>query len=80
MKLLFCRDCEDIINLCPIERKCLCGNISGKYTDRTNISITGDTAVIIGIPNSSFLKAVDQAVYYDKSENFNSFVIGVNKY
>lgn len=65
MKLLMCRECQDIFNLTRKLKSCSCGESSGRYVDNLNAEISGD-CVPIGIDNDSFslayrLQKVDNA-------------------
>jgi hypothetical protein len=74
MKLIFCRECGDIISLRKVERTCVCGKSSGQYTDDINARISGP-CVPLGISNSSFKKAMAGLDLLEKGMNFDAFVI-----
>lgn len=57
MKLLFCKHCTDIIKLTDFPRSCMCGKVSGYYTDNFNAEYRGD-GIPIGIDNGMFGDAV----------------------
>lgn len=75
MKLLFCKNCQDLIRLIASNRSCLCGKTSGHYDDDLNAVYEGDFAVPIGFLNSSFSKAIQNQPQDGKGEIFKAFVI-----
>ena len=73
MKLLYCKNCRDVVRLIKENRYCLCGKSSGMYLDNVNAVYSGN-AVPLGINNSSF----NEAVFYQKEKEsitFDAFVI-----
>jgi hypothetical protein len=59
MKLLFCKNCYDLQKLDLKTNYCKCGDSSGKYCDDGDFcQISGDYAIVVGIDNNSFRKAV----------------------
>jgi hypothetical protein len=78
MKLLLCRECQDIIRLVMEERKCSCGKVSGKYTNNLLAEYKGETAVPIGISNSTLVKAVNNQPKEGLGTTFEAFVIPKN--
>ncbi len=75
MKLLLCKDCQDILRLINIKRTCKCGKVGGKYTDTINAVYFGEMAVPIGFANSTLVKAVNQQPENGMGECFTAFVI-----
>ncbi len=76
MKLLLCKDCQDVIRLIPeSKRSCKCGKIGGKYIDSLNAVYYGETAVPIGFANSTLVRAVVNQPKNGMGENFGAFVI-----
>ena len=75
MKLLLCKNCQDIIRLIDTDRLCQCGAIGGKYTDSLNAVYFGDMAVPIGFANSTLTKAIQTQPEDGMGENFTAFVI-----
>ena len=76
MKLLFCRECEDIFNLSFREKNCSCGKTKGKYLDNLNATYSGP-AVPLGFSNLTFAQAIRR---HSKKklihgDNFTAFVI-----
>lgn len=75
MKMIYCQECHDIVNLardCP--RQCLCRKSGGKYTDNLNAEYYGP-AIPLGINNSSFMRAVAQQPKRGDGKDFIAFVI-----
>lgn len=59
MKLLYCKNCQDVIKLDYTHRVCACGRASGKYLpDGLNAVISGDDAILLGFANSSLVHAL----------------------
>ncbi len=80
MKLLYCKNCHDIIKLRFMPRFCECERIGGVYINVLDIAIFGekDLAVPLGITNPSFYNAIDNQPEEDTGDNgeiFLSFVI-----
>lgn len=74
MKLLLCRECNDIFNLRMEEKKCGCGKTSGRYTDEVNAEYRGP-AVPLGFTNSSLAGAVRRRTRFGPGKTFVAFVI-----
>ncbi|MFP4019735.1 MAG: hypothetical protein ACLFUH_10865 [Bacteroidales bacterium] len=75
MKLIFCKECEDIVRLIPEEtRYCQCGKSSGKYTDNLYAWYSGP-CIPIGIANSSLAEALTNQPESGDGKKFNAFVI-----
>jgi hypothetical protein len=75
MKLLFCKNCCDVISLTPEEERfCKCKNVHGKYTDSLNAVYSGD-AIPIGFNNNTFAYALKNQPDNGMGENFDAFVI-----
>lgn len=74
MKLLLCPECNDIIRLIKVPRKCRCGKTSGAYIGNIKAYYTGK-GVPIGISNESLSYAVRHWPIYGDSELFRAFVI-----
>lgn len=59
MKLLFCKDCSDVVKLQLFDRSCACGNSSGRYNaDGDTCTVSGVSAVVIAIGNRSLFLGV----------------------
>lgn len=66
MKLLYCRKCGEIFNLKKTPRACTCGECGGQYLpDGLNAEYYGP-AVIFGIDNNSFARAVAMQAAWDR--------------
>lgn len=61
MKLLYCTACLDVFSLDIAHRKmCQCGRVYGEYrADGVHAVYGGETAVPIGITNSSLHEAIE---------------------
>lgn len=75
MKLLLCKECQDIVRLIDVKRNCKCGKVGGRYTDDLNAIYFGEMAVPIGFANSSLVKSVHNQPKNGMGENFTAFVI-----
>jgi hypothetical protein len=75
MKLVLCKNCQDVIRLIDEERKCRCGNVSGRYLDEIHAEYSGEYAVPIGFANSTLVHAVHNQPESGIGETFEAFVI-----
>lgn len=77
MKLIFCKNCQDVVRLImKEERFCQCGKCSGQYTDRLNAWYKGGENVIpLGFHNRSLSVALENQPEDGWGENFKAFVI-----
>lgn len=76
MKLIFCRQCQDVIRLFQNSvRMCKCGAVGGKYLNNKDAVYFGKDAVPIGFNNSSLLSAVKHQPVEGLGFNFSAFVI-----
>jgi len=76
MKLILCKNCQDIVRLIKEERFCRCGKCSGKYTDDLNAWYKGGEFVVpLGFANSSLISALRNQPKEGWGENFTAFVI-----
>lgn len=58
MKLLFCRDCADVVKLQYEIRRCKCGQARGRYLeDGWHAEVWGDRTDVIGLHNRDVLAA-----------------------
>lgn len=58
MKLLYCYKCGDVFQLrLGVERSCECGEVTGRYIDRTN-AVTNGKGVSLAIGNGSLQGAI----------------------
>ncbi len=75
MKLLFCPHCTDVFNLVlEVEKKCRCGQVKGKYIDKTNVVYSGEP-ILLGFRNSQFIECARQNFQQDASLDFTAFTI-----
>ena len=56
MKLLYCKDCSDLIELNLNERTCICGKTKGRYIDNVNAVYSGN-CIPMGVNNNFLLVA-----------------------
>jgi hypothetical protein len=57
MKLVRCKDCDDVIRLVHTKwRKCECGNSGGQYNDDFHSATVGGNCEVIGLRNDYFLE------------------------
>lgn len=75
MKLLLCKECQDIVRLIDTRRVCKCGKVGGKYTDGLNAIYFGDMAVPLGLSNGTLVNAVRKRPESGMGENFTAFVV-----
>ena len=68
MKLLVCLSCSDVFALRYEERACFCGKSRGKYVDKKNAHIEGNS-MPIGFDNRDFRSAIKAQALIDKDEN-----------
>ena len=80
MKIIFCPNCTDFYNLRHETKSCSCGATSGKYTDDLNADVFGENAIVLGIDNTSFVKAAKDFIQNkpNRGKNFDAFVIGLS--
>lgn len=75
MKLIYCKNCQDVVRLIEKERFCECGKCSGKYTDELNAWYKGEEVIPLGFANSSFVIALSNQPKDGWGEMFEAFVI-----
>ena len=77
MKLILCKNCQDVVRLMQDEERfCKCGKSSGKYTDELNAWYKGGEFVVpLGFANGSLVKALHNQPKEGLGENFSAFVI-----
>lgn len=55
MKLIYCRECHDVVKILKQKwRKCSCGKSGAQYNDDYITATVGGTCDVIGIPNPFF--------------------------
>ena len=75
MKLIFCKECFDLIRLHKTARKCVCGKSSGYYKqDGVNAVIFGP-CIPVGILNSTLLKAITNQPEKGLGKYFTAFIL-----
>lgn len=74
MKLLYCKECDDIILLTPEIRECRCKRCAGFYRDEINAVYSGP-GVCLGFTNVSFINAVKNQPDTGMGKDFVAFVI-----
>ena len=77
MKLLFCRNCEDVVRLVDSTRSCSCGWCKGKYIDEINAVYSGTFAVPLGVTNSSLTEAIANRPQSGLGSRLCTFVIPI---
>ena len=77
MKLILCKNCQDVVRLMQDdERFCKCGKCSGKYTDDLNAWYKGGEFVVpLGFANSSLVRSIHNQPKEGWGEKFTAFVI-----
>ena len=74
MKLIFCRNCQDVFKVTETEKKCKCELCSAISLDGTN-SLYKGPAVPIGFNNTSLVLAIQNQPESGQGEEFIAFVI-----
>lgn len=74
MKLVYCKDCQDVFNLTETERSCSCGKTRGRTLDRKKIIVSKD-AIPLGIEDAPFKYAVRKRRPSGIGGNFVAFVL-----
>jgi len=76
MKLVLCKQCQDVIRLIQAEeRSCKCGECKGQYTDELYAWYSGKSAIPLGFANSSLVEAIHNQPEKDWGKEFTAFVI-----
>ena len=80
MKLLYCKNCEDVYRLFPTEefRFCKCAKTGGRYIDDLKavyFEKEADTVIPLGFENDKFQFAVYHQRYEGQGNEFKAFVI-----
>ena len=74
MKLMYCKECHDIVNISSVQRICNCGKCRSVYIDSLNIEYSGP-GLIIGINNTHFVAALVNRMTDKKNHEFTAFFI-----
>jgi len=85
MKLFLCRKCQDVVRCFEEERKCKCGECTGKYLGNgLDAVFSGENCVPIGMDGNGIVKAIKMADIENKYQiepttckgvDFKTFVI-----
>mgnify|MGYP000959980510 CR=1 FL=1 len=76
MKLLLCKNCQDVIRLVQEEvRTCRCGKVSGKYINDLDAIYSGKEAIPLGFANSTLANAIQNQPDDNWGKEFTAFVI-----
>ncbi len=76
MKLVLCKKCQDVFKLDLKIRRCKCKECWGKYLpDGLNAVYGGESAIPLGMGNSSLLGAIADQRDTGWGEKFDAFVI-----
>jgi hypothetical protein len=75
MKLIYCKKCMDVISLRYEERKCECGESSGKYFEDGLHAVYSGPSIPLIFANSSFGEALLNQPESGDGEVFEAFVI-----
>lgn len=75
MKLILCKECQDVVRLMPEKRSCKCGKCSGKYVDSINAIYSGELAVPLGFNNRILVNSVNKFTLSGFGLDFTAFVI-----
>lgn len=74
MKLIYCKECGDIVRLFHLPLTCECGASGGVYVNDINAEIWGEV-VPLGIDNLSFIEALKGRPKEGEGSLFTAFVI-----
>ena len=74
MKLIYCKECRDVVNLDFAQRECKCGRSKGRYIDSLHAEIRGP-CVALGISNRSLQEAIRWQPDSGKGSVVEAFVI-----
>ena len=74
MKLIFCKDCQDVIKIDRDMRTCKCGKAKAYLTDHIN-AIVNDHAIVLGFSNPSLANAFKIKPTIHFGSRFEAFII-----
>jgi len=74
MRLLYCKECQDLIKLKPAISVCSCGETTGSITSDNFAEFDGP-AIPVAIDNKTFYKAIGERKNSGKGINFLAFVV-----
>lgn len=75
MKLLFCKNCEDVFKLHSEIKKCKCGLTYGRYLDENNGEYYGEYAIPLGFNNYNFATGIINQPLFGRGLVFEAFII-----
>jgi len=75
MKLLFCKNCEDIFKLHEEIKRCKCGRTYGRYIDKKYAEYFGEYAVPLGFNNYNFAIKIMNQPLFGRGLIFEAFII-----
>lgn len=76
MKLILCKNCQDVVRLIQEEERfCKCRKCSGKYEDNLHAWYKGKFAIPLGFSNFSLTEAIYNQPENGWGEDFKAFVI-----
>lgn len=77
MKLILCKNCQDVVRLFEDHRSCKCGKCGGRYMNDLVAVYWGQHAVPLGFDNDSLVEAVkNQPLQHSRvGPRFTAFVI-----
>ena len=74
MKLIYCKECRDIVRLRGELRWCECGASMGRYTGVWDAEI-GGSAIPLGFDSLDFFIAIEERPERGLGKEFTAFVI-----
>ena len=75
MKLLYCKECHDVIRLASEKRYCECKNVWGNYKEDGWHAIVSSNAVVLGFDSYSFSRAIREIENNGEVWTFEAFTI-----
>ena len=77
MKLVYCKNCQDVVRPLPnLKRSCYCGDLTVEsLSDNVTIKINGNDPIVIGIANSSLLLGIKHQPMSGLGFDINSFIL-----
>lgn len=76
MKLIFCKECTDVVRLTTADVKsCDCGKSKGQYEEDGLHAWYSGPCMPLGFANSTFLRALQNQPETGWGETFDAFVI-----
>lgn len=75
MKLIYCKECCDIVKLNLLRSTCNCGECWGIYLNDLVSAVIHGPAIPLGIDNLSFIEALKERHVKGLGKEFTAFVI-----